>query len=400
MEDKVEEQIKYVKKSITDTIWRIARDIGWSALSQVGELVTFVQHSASSFADGNSPQSRGMDYEDGLRMKKEHSSESLLSRKPSHSVLDSLSSFSSVESISDVIEREAYIADFVSMLKEGLYVFASAADSAEEESSKRFRLRVFFYECDDEDSDPYFVLHPVENNAENSHDDIEIISIADVGEIRQSGTNGIEFIAATESSSSLGNVNMAHSESEPSLIQTVSMKSVSSTPSIPEEEEVNGKGVVRSERVLAEIILSNVEDRETLFQGLNVCFSEFCQRSSPLKDSSEDIEESEEDDDDDEHMDNAQLKDSSEDIEESQEDDEDDEQMDDAFGEGTFGSSDAEFVDWNSDPNTKGSDSNETEDQLFSQESNEGASQIGEEIINKLDRGDRMAVDVADKEEQ
>ena len=305
VEDKVDQKIEHVKTTVKDSMWRIAKDIGWSALSQVGEFVTFVQESASSYNEGvvqNSQNTGGAGADiaqgQGLRMKKHYSSESLLSRKPSHSVQEGMSSFSSVEAISDVVEQEAYAADFISMLKEGLYVFAAHNDpadenlcTAEDSSTKRFRLRVFFYESDDEssahagadaDAEPYFVLHPVENNAENVHDDIEIISVADVKEIRQSGTNAIAFIGIGRLESELPSI-IVNSESETSLIQTmISASSATVNTVIPEGAEIQSDGTrtctsTGNERVIAEIVLSNADDRETLFQGMKFCFKEFSQ---------------------------------------------------------------------------------------------------------------------------
>ena len=251
MEDKVDQKIDSIKASMKDAMWSIAKDIGWSALTQIGEVVSFVQNSASSFAEGAEARKGGVGDGDGngaggLRMKKNHSTESLLSRKPSHSVMEGMASFSSVEAISDVVEKEAYIADFISMMKEGLYVFASHYVESEEEgsdvdnsSAKRFRLRVFFYESDDEGTDalhqsshhghnpePYFVLHPVDNNAANLHDDIEIIPVDEVMDIVLSGTNAIKFIGTNE-------------------------------------------------RIITELVLSNREDCDTLFQGMKFCFNGF-----------------------------------------------------------------------------------------------------------------------------
>ncbi len=268
VEDKVDRKIEQAKNRMREAVWRIAKDIGWSALSQIGEVVTFVKDSANSYNQEHSTNEGRGSSNSTLRMKKDQSSESLLTRKPSHSVMEGMSSFSSVEAISDVVEREVYAVEFISMLKEGLYVFAAhdgpvakrTVEEFDSSSSKRFRLRIFFYESDDEgdvsndhEPDPYFVLHPVDANAENVQNDIEIISLADVKDIRQCGTNGIALIG--------------HSE--------VSSKDLISAPTaaaIPEDTEIIQSGLTARDTVLAEIVLSNVDDRETLFQGMKFCF--------------------------------------------------------------------------------------------------------------------------------
>jgi len=321
VEQRVDKHIDRVKVSIKAKMWNIAKDIGWSTLSQIGEIVSFVKgemkyeditHTMAATQKRNACSKKETE-----AMRKESSSESLLARKPSHSVLESLSSFSSIEDLNQrhasqatKEEREIYMNDFIAMLREGLYVFAAydgerssnarsrtrTGQSDRDGNEKRFRLRVFFYQDNDSmqkdendvsEKDLYFVLHPVEGG---SQDDIEIISIDEIKDIRRSGTNGIEFImysdilsTSSAHSSDEDDRMIDHSESEASLVQTASMGSAGCTPSIPEGEEIKHVATADtddgSERsfVMAEIVLSNVQDRETLFQGLKTCFPGFRQ---------------------------------------------------------------------------------------------------------------------------
>ena len=337
VEQRVDKHIDRVKVSIKAKMWNIAKDIGWSTLSQIGEIVSFVKGEMKyeditridTMAATPTQKRNAFSKKDTEAMRKESSSESLLARKPSHSVLESLSSFSSIEDLNQrhadqatKEEREIYMNDFVAMLREGLYVFAAydggrssnarsrtrAGQSDRNESEKkRFRLRVFFYQDhdsmqqDDNDvseKDLYFVLHPVEGG---NRDDIEIIPIDEIKDIRRSGTNGIEFItysnilSASSHSSDEDDRMIDRSESEASLVRTASMVTAGSTPSIPEGEEIKHVATDdtddSSERsfVMAEIVLSNVQDRETLFQGLKTCFPGFRQGRLRTNDESNDV---------------------------------------------------------------------------------------------------------------
>ena len=317
----MDEHIDRVKVSIKAKLWNIAKDIGWSALSQIGEIVSFVKGDMK-YEDMVATKNRvAMSKKDRETMRKQNSSESLLARKPSHSVLESLSSFSSVEDLNQMYanqatkeEKEMYVKDFVSMLREGLYVFA-AYDATKghndgDGNKRSVRLRVLFYQDDDSrqmgvydglEKDPYFVLHPIEGD---SHDEIEIIPLDDIVNIRRSGMNGIEFIASSDRvSASLHSSErksvVASVGSGSSLAKTVSLISATSTPSISEEEEMkhvfdadadvdvddgNGKSYA-----LTEIVLSNIEDRETLFQGLKTCFQQVLPETNEVSEAGESV---------------------------------------------------------------------------------------------------------------
>ena len=56
------------------------------------------------------------DYTQTLAMKKETSSDSLADRKPSHSVVESLSSFASLEDLNTTEEKKMYVNDSQMML--------------------------------------------------------------------------------------------------------------------------------------------------------------------------------------------------------------------------------------------------------------------------------------------
>ena len=282
VENKIDAKILKVKLSIKAKLWNIAKDMGWSALLQIGEIVTFFQsqvmvskkEAETHLEDDWRKKKR--DYTQTLAMKKETSSDSLADRKPSHSVVESLSSFASLEDLNTTEEKKMYVNDFTEMLRDGLYVFASyknkCQDSEEEENI--FRLRIFFYEENiNEDDGAYFVLHPVEIHNANP-DDIDIIPLNQFKEVQASGTNAIEFISfANENfqSSSLkdGAAMFLHTDSDLSLMHSVSMASVES--SIPEEAEVEDEGR-NSITKTASIVLSNSLDRDTLLYGLRASF--------------------------------------------------------------------------------------------------------------------------------
>lgn len=282
VENKIDAKILKVKLSIKAKLWNIAKDMGWSALLQIGEIVTFFQsqvmvskkEAETHLEDDWRKKKR--DYTQTLAMKKETSSDSLADRKPSHSVVESLSSFASLEDLNTTEEKKMYVNDFTEMLRDGLYVFASyknkCQDSEEEENI--FRLRIFFYEENiNEDDGAYFVLHPVEIHNANP-DDIDIIPLNQFKEVQASGTNAIEFISfANENfqSSSLkdGAAMFLHTDSDLSLMHSVSMASVES--SIPEEVEVEDEGR-NSITKTASIVLSNSLDRDTLLYGLRASF--------------------------------------------------------------------------------------------------------------------------------
>jgi TB2/DP1, HVA22 family. len=234
VERKVDEHLDKFKTSIRARLWNIAKDIGWSALTQVGEVVSFVKdtvgHKEDLDEDGHDATSKRniLKKEDDLFVN------STIKRNPSHSVLESWSSFCSQEgsdqtncNLNDIPfhERESYVQDFLAMLREGLYVFAAqysapTIDDKEkrEEASKIFRLRVFFYQdsfkndnvssskesadisndhakC--KSSTRFFVFQSVEqihSHEANHQDDVEVISMDDIHDIQRTSANGIEFL--------------------------------------------------------------------------------------------------------------------------------------------------------------------------------------------------------------
>lgn len=314
IQDKVQTKIDSVKESMKNTAWNFAAKIGWNALSQIGEMVSLVQNSASNFAETNtninSPHKSPIhddndhdqddehedDQEDGdilprRILQKEQSSDSLLlTRKPSHSVMASLSSFSSLDSLSDLVEREMYIADFLAMLKQGLYVFAwspnptttfSTTTTTLEQSdkdSKSFQLRVLFYESATDAAAPHFVLHPVEAHENMSDDDIEIIPISDIHTFRPSDVNGIQFITSEGTTVTAVEVDADAVATTEQMIQSSSETSLEQKDQ-GEQQQLQQQEPSRksrtNERIVVEIILANQQDRETILQGFVACFSSF-----------------------------------------------------------------------------------------------------------------------------
>eukprot|EP00557_Chaetoceros_sp_GSL56_P008220 CAMPEP_0176499230 /NCGR_PEP_ID=MMETSP0200_2-20121128/12807_1 /TAXON_ID=947934 /ORGANISM="Chaetoceros sp., Strain GSL56" /LENGTH=320 /DNA_ID=CAMNT_0017897617 /DNA_START=240 /DNA_END=1198 /DNA_ORIENTATION=- len=288
VERKVDEHLDKFKTSIKARLWNIAKDIGWSTLTQVGELVSFVKDAMGNKEDLNMTAQMG----DSVKKHNHHAGESFVAtsikRNPSHSVLESWSSFCSQDgggsdqsncNLNDIPihEREAYVQDFLAMLREGLYVFAAqimtpttttttggTMDEKVErmDNCKKFRLRVFFYQDsinylqgknmayhekhysdghnhnddsnDKASSNRCFVFQSVEHNTNNhSHpnqEDMEIIM-----RFEEPAANGIEFLSLSSS-----NI-------------VIDAGGVPINPII--------------EKILAEIVLSSYDDRETLFMG-------------------------------------------------------------------------------------------------------------------------------------
>jgi hypothetical protein len=332
VERKVDEHIDKFKTSIKARLWNIAKDIGWSTLTQMGELVSFVKDAMGNkeHLNVNYMQAGHDTFKRQMIVNSNDEDDSTfvttMKRNPSHSVLESWSSFCSQEgpeqsnyNLNDVPiqEKEAYVQDFLAMLREGLYVFAAQrplTSTTEEkgrmDKSKKFRLRVFFYQdrsnksttssshkkndshndhSNCKSSNRCFVFQSVEHiNSHQSQDEMEVILMDDIHEIRRTSANGIEFLSYPSHlvpPSSLDK-KCGHLQSEPSLIRTVTTTSeesvsTSSTTTTTINTDVNtlandiGTNSVPTREVLAEIVLSSHDDRETLFLGLNACLSWF-----------------------------------------------------------------------------------------------------------------------------
>jgi hypothetical protein len=160
---------------------------------------------------------------------------SIFQRKPSYSIMDSLSNQSSMDSASDLIGTDMYKHDFINILKQGLYVFAHTG-----EMPKRFRLRILYYsyECIEDEqgtndqSKECFVLERADTNVmDDGEESITLIPFHNISSVQQSGSHSIKL--------------MSHSQS------CISLK----------EDEV----------VLTEIVLSDEQDQQTFLQGLYAC---------------------------------------------------------------------------------------------------------------------------------
>ncbi len=358
VEQKIEDKIDVVKDAITDVAWSIAKDIGWSTVHQMGELMSMIMtpnitndHDIHNDNDNTTCTTNNDDDDatvltkDSDAKKKIKTKTMTMTRNPSHSVLGSLglsSSHSSAESFSKMMQKEdadegeleTYRQDFVQMLQQGLYVFASYSTTSisttitsanpevngDKEDSNAFRLRVLFYDhCDNDDESSssltegreikqeYFVLQPVEVNENSSleDDDVDLIAREDIHGFRPVGTNGIQFLASTTRSTSTTTVSSSTSttnnqeienvegestevmtvidkegeEETPSSVPLLTSASTSSTTMVSSTSNASllssksDEDVVQMPvRVLTEIVLSNSQDRETLLHGLRTCF--------------------------------------------------------------------------------------------------------------------------------
>ncbi len=189
--------------------------------------------------------------------------------QPIHSVLESYSSLSSLEADLALVEKEKYIHDFIDMLKKGLYVFSwcnnsdvinhSSSDSSDssdrmgmkrdEKASKKYQLRVLkLIESNKSNTAQSFVLNPVESRLEEEGIDIISFAVSDISGVRES-RRGIQF-----------------------------MTKVSTSPE-DNAPSTASKGELR-EAVVAEVVLSDDQDKDILLFGLNIFLSKFCEKKS------------------------------------------------------------------------------------------------------------------------
>jgi hypothetical protein len=121
------------------------------------------------------------------------------------------------------------------------------------------------------------------NSSSENQKDMEIIPIDNIQEIRRTKSNGIEFLSfpaesLLPSSSIQDNTGLILEVSTKHAVATTLEDSLH-TPSPPKmtnktttnSATVSAPPLVKT--VLAEIVLSSYEDRETLFWGLNTCLS-------------------------------------------------------------------------------------------------------------------------------
>ena len=349
--DKVDDKIDTMKKSVRDAMWNIAKDVGWGFLYQIGGVVSFVQDSAASFVDENTPSNKSQrnsdnnyigtddidiideaddtDDADGYGIKDENSDDAVVHPKrntnfrqpsfsssigsqPSHSVYESFSSLtsltSSVESDLASSEKEAYVSDFLDMLEKGLYVFSwhnnssiiyqqyndydedvkdnSNSDMSE---SKKFRLQIFTFHRGSEESDEngdindssYFVFNSVESKPGDEKLDVISFPVSVTTRVQESGTNSIQFVTSVKLSDIAPSpiVSMSQSASEPSLTKTSiigsSTSSLLSTVSEgrKDSDDVSATKDSTVEEIVAEIVLSDDQDRNVLLAGLNIFLS-------------------------------------------------------------------------------------------------------------------------------
>lgn len=255
LEQKVDKKIQGVYNHVRLISWKIMTDLGWSVLGQVGEWMSWMKGTTS--ADESLCEDEGKEEEKACRHvqgtksnKSNDSFPSIFKRKPSYSIMDSLSNHSSMDSASDLIGTDMYKHDFINILKQGLYVFAHTG-----EMPKRFRLRILYYsyECiDDEqgtDDKPKekecFVLERVDTNAvDDGEESITLIPFHTISSVQQSGSHSIKLMSDSQSCTSL------------------------------KEDEVV---------VLTEIVLSDEQDQQTFLQGLYACLPHVTLHSNSME---------------------------------------------------------------------------------------------------------------------
>ena len=208
-------------------------------------------------------------------------SKSIRKSQPIHSVLESYSSLSSLEADTALIEKEKYIQDFTCMLKKGLYVFSwctnstvinhsSGASSVNittskhgERASKKYQLRVFKLvesinrntsnvkegSNNIRDKIQTFVLNPVESMIEEEGIDIFSFAVSDISGVRES-RRGIQFMTSVSK-----------------LCQDMGNTTTNT---------VDGN----REELVAEIVLSDGQDKDILLFGLTIFLSRCSSKSN------------------------------------------------------------------------------------------------------------------------
>lgn len=227
LEQKVDKKIQGAYHHVRLIMWRIFTDLSWSVLGQVGELVSLVKGTSE---EPVCEEDCKKETEDRPREETNVVAESIQStftRKPSHSIMDSISSNnSSMDSLSESLGTDMYKNDFLDILKQGLYVFAHTGAMP-----KRFRLRILHYECIDDGTNECFVLEVDPNVVIDAGDEcVTVIPFHTISSVEQSGSNSIKL--------------MSHSQLCTSL---------------------------KDEVLLTEIVLSDEQDQQTFLQGLYAC---------------------------------------------------------------------------------------------------------------------------------
>lgn len=226
VEQTVDKKIQGAYHHVRLIIWRIFTDLSLSALGQVGELVSLVKGTSEEPVDKGDCKKETEDRPIKETNVVAGSNQSAFTRKPSHSIMDSISNNSSMDSLSELLGTDMYKNDFLDILKQGLYVFAHTGAMP-----KRFRLRILYYECMDDGTNECFVLEVDPNVVIDAGDEsVTIIPFHTISSVEQSGSNSIKLMSHSELCSSLND-----------------------------------------EVLLTEIVLSDEEDQQTFLQGLYAC---------------------------------------------------------------------------------------------------------------------------------
>lgn len=283
VEDKVDGQIKHVKKSLKNALWNIAKDIGWGTLSQIGEIVTLFQ-TADTKETGSEYDRNGQSSNEEERASLVNESDTIdddtgdfaASKDPiSQAVVDS-------ESSVDTNSEEAeYLEDFVNMLRKGLYVFAyhTVTKNAEEcntDEEKKFRLRNLCFQSNantgEDNYGDYFVLHPVESKSSSNDDESFLLPLSSVDEVRRSGISGIQFLSIKSPQVSPSNSISDFTTCDHSVVTSASMVTINSFKSIHKDNANTEKKEAddSEEVILMEILLSEESDCSTMLKGFQL----------------------------------------------------------------------------------------------------------------------------------
>ena len=228
---------------------------------------------------------------DNIETSQSSSSVSIQRSQPIHSVLESYSSLSSLEADLASIEKEKYIHDFIDMLKKGLYVFAWCNDCSiikhssgngpdsmnsnnqDEISSKKYQLRVLkMVETSNQSANgeitQSFVLNPVESRLEEEGIDIISFPVLDISRVKAS-RRGIQFM--TEGAKFSTDI------LPPATTMSLSESTTTVTSIVSSEADAQEEAVIREELV-AEVVLSDDQDKDILLFGLNIFLSRICEK--------------------------------------------------------------------------------------------------------------------------
>mmetsp|Transcript_8185 Transcript_8185/g.20119 ORF Transcript_8185/g.20119 Transcript_8185/m.20119 type:complete len:370 (+) Transcript_8185:66-1175(+) len=252
-ERRVDDAVEEAHRGARRWVWSRLGGVAWMLIGEGGSFAEALMNVALGFLGADSSPARTEEDREVPDMKPSDSAESL---PPRHSVREALRQSSSVGEVEEVVgdrsfdPTDEFVDDFLSILRQGLYVFANVdiTDGATTEvlaERKRhvleggFKLGTFSY-TEDDDGDGEFLISPAtagspEFDADGSSDPPVRLPIDSLKPLRSNGSQGL--ILESNGAITIGN-----------------------------GEESYTKNAIR-----AEIVLSDESDRDIMLNGLNAC---------------------------------------------------------------------------------------------------------------------------------